>query len=94
MVVNGSIGQLETFLSPLEGLGALLIGSADIAGIQDHPLVEFFGIDGAVAVRVHLLHELLLRVVIPSVIAKVGLEQIQLGKVDDTVSVTKDICLW
>lgn len=92
MVVNGGIRQLETFLSPLEGLGALLVGGADVTGIQYHPLVEFLGIDRAVAVRVHLLHELLLRVVIPSVIAKVGLEQIQLGKVDDTVSVTKDIC--
>ena len=90
MVVNGGVGQLEALLSPLEGLGALLIGGADVAGIQDHPLVEFLGIDRAVAVRVHLLHELLLRVVVPSVIAKVGLEQVQLGKVDDTVSVPEN----
>ena len=93
MVINGGIGQLETLLSPLEGLGALLIGGADIAGIQDHPLVEFFGIDSPISVRVHLLHELLLRVVVPSVIAKVGLEQIELSKVDDAVSITKGICL-
>ena len=93
VVVNGGIGQLETLLSPLEGLGALLIGGAGIALIQDHPLVEFFGIDGPISVRVHLLHELLLGVVVPSVIAKVGLEQVELGKVNDAVSITRDIRL-
>ena len=93
MVVNGGIGQLETLLSPLEGLGALLIGGTGIAGVQDHPLVEFFGIDGSISVRVHLLHELLLGVVVPSVIAKVGLEQVELGKVNDAVSITRDIRL-
>ena len=89
VIVNGGVSQFEALFSPLQGLGALLIGSANIAGIQHHPLVKFLGFDGTIAVLIHLLHELLLRRGVPSVVAKVGFEEIEFGEVNNTVSVTE-----